>query len=100
MGRLHFQNRMAYETEPNNGKEIVEKSDDHNFFLPPDCVEYLRSKGNSLEPGASLTFEVVGKDSEGNVEVGYAEPDKEEDWEKDFDNSMPASVGGNQPEEY
>jgi len=84
--------------ELDSAPEEASESSDHTFFLPPDCVSALEKMGVRLEPGAKLPFVVTGKDKDGNVEIGYEKSDDKDDWGKDLENSMPASVGGNMEE--
>ena len=84
---------MDYDEEPNASAESEPaESSDNTFYLPSDLTAGLNCK-----PGDTLTFRVVGKDEEGNVEVERVGDDGD-DWETDFDNHMPASMGGRREE--
>lgn len=48
--------------------EAVERDD--TFFLPAGVEAMLADKG--VEPGDVIRFQVVGRDSDGNIEVAYA----------------------------
>lgn len=68
-------------------EESVERDD--TYFLPQAAAE-----GKSVKPGDVIKFRVVGKDSDGNIEVEYYTDEQigsgwQDDMRKSFDKPAP-----------